>query len=93
MEDLANDYAMALDKEFGGRVDVVGISTIRAEDAFDIGGRLGEISAPTLVIGGAATASTRPTCSGRRQTVSRTHASSSTRTALTGHLRRPALRQ
>jgi hypothetical protein len=45
---------------------VVGISTIRAEDAFAIGGRLGEISAPTLVIGGAATASTRPTCSGRR---------------------------
>jgi pimeloyl-ACP methyl ester carboxylesterase len=28
------------------------ISTIRAEDAFDIGGRLSEISAPTLVIGG-----------------------------------------
>ena len=28
------------------------ISTIRAEDAFDIGDRLGEISAPTLVIGG-----------------------------------------
>ena len=28
------------------------ISTIRAEDAFDIGGRLAEISAPTLVIGG-----------------------------------------
>jgi pimeloyl-ACP methyl ester carboxylesterase len=28
------------------------ISTIRAEDAFDIGGRLCEISAPTLVIGG-----------------------------------------
>jgi hypothetical protein len=38
MEDLANDYAMALDKEFGGRVDVVGISTIRSEDAFDFGG-------------------------------------------------------
>jgi hypothetical protein len=38
MEDLANDYAMALAKEFGGRVGVVGISTIRAEDAFDIGG-------------------------------------------------------
>jgi pimeloyl-ACP methyl ester carboxylesterase len=28
------------------------IVSIRAEDAFDIGGRLGEISAPTLVIGG-----------------------------------------
>ena len=28
------------------------IVTIRAEDAFDIGDRLGEISAPTLVIGG-----------------------------------------
>ena len=28
------------------------ISTIRAENAFDIGDRLGEISAPTLVIGG-----------------------------------------
>jgi pimeloyl-ACP methyl ester carboxylesterase len=28
------------------------IATIKAEEAFDIGGRLGEISAPTLVIGG-----------------------------------------
>lgn len=28
------------------------IATIRAEDAFDLGERLGEISAPTLVIGG-----------------------------------------
>ncbi len=28
------------------------IATIMAEDAFDIGGRLGEISAPTLVVGG-----------------------------------------
>jgi len=28
------------------------IATIEAEDAFDIGGRLGEITAPTLVVGG-----------------------------------------
>ena len=28
------------------------IATIMAEDAFDLGGRLGEISAPTLVVGG-----------------------------------------
>ena len=28
------------------------IATIMAEDAFDIGGRLGEITAPTLVVGG-----------------------------------------
>ena len=28
------------------------IATIKAEDTFDLGGRLGEISAPTLVIGG-----------------------------------------
>ena len=28
------------------------IATIRAEDAFDIGKQLGEISAPTLVVGG-----------------------------------------
>ncbi len=28
------------------------IATIEAEDAFDVGERLGEISAPTLVIGG-----------------------------------------
>ena len=28
------------------------IATIEAEDAFDVGDRLGEISAPTLVIGG-----------------------------------------
>jgi hypothetical protein len=66
------------------------ISTIKAEDSFDIGGILGEISAPTLVIGG-----------GRdhfyptelfRQKASRTRVSSSTRTAR-GHPPRPALRQ
>ena len=28
------------------------IATIEAEDAFDVGGRLGEVSAPTLVVGG-----------------------------------------
>jgi pimeloyl-ACP methyl ester carboxylesterase len=65
------------------------ISTIKAEDSFDIGGILGEISAPTLVIGG-----------GRdhfyptelfRQKASRTRVSSSTRTAR-GHPPRPALR-
>jgi pimeloyl-ACP methyl ester carboxylesterase len=60
------------------------IVSIRAEDAFDIGGRLGEISAPTLVIGGAATASTRPNCSGRQQKAFPTRASSSTGTARTG---------
>ena len=42
------------------------IATIEAEDAFDVGERLGEITAPTLVIGGAATASTRPSYSGRQ---------------------------
>ena len=34
----------------GGPSDM--IATIRAEDAFDIGKQLGEISAPTLVVGG-----------------------------------------
>jgi pimeloyl-ACP methyl ester carboxylesterase len=28
------------------------ITTIMAEDSFDLGGRLGEITAPTLVVGG-----------------------------------------
>ena len=38
------------------------IATIMAEDAFDIGDRLHEISAPTWSLVGAATASTRPIC-------------------------------
>ena len=59
------------------------IATIEAEDAFDVGERLGEISAPTLVIGGGATASTRSNSSGRPPGGYRTPASSSTRSGRT----------
>jgi hypothetical protein len=55
-----------------------------AREPSDIGGRLGEISAPTLSSAGAEIASTRPIFSGRWQKASRTHASSSTKTTHTG---------
>lgn len=49
------------------------IATYEAEVDFDIGGRIGEISAPTLVIcGGGATAPSRPSYSGRPPSGSRT---------------------
>lgn len=48
------------------------IATNEAEMAFDIGERLGEISAPTLVICGGATAPFRPSYSGRPPSGSRT---------------------
>ena len=44
------------------------VAFAHAEDAFDLGARLGEITAPTLVVAGAGTTSThRRSCGGRRR--------------------------
>lgn len=59
------------------------ITTIMAVDAFDLGARLGEISARPSSSAGTATASTRPSCSRRQPETSKPPASSYTRDART----------